>query len=216
MAYRRPLAVAYSCGAVAEFHRASRLSGQRIAIALLHRAATTPAPSVAPRETGHAAARFAEHPHDGCLITPRQNGQGLAGMDFEKILLPASYKNHWRRSVIDSPIEVDLRMWVLGRSPDSRGVDRNGLPRIAPSGLLRSVSLRLQWRGPCRSLTGFPTTPSSSFIGEEWNCRQGILGAFAGRPAGRGSSPARQSVGRARIRRPGTAELLNVLGGSGG
>jgi hypothetical protein len=52
VADRRPFAVAYSCGAVAEFHRASRLSGQRIAIALLCATAMTPAPSVAPPRNG--------------------------------------------------------------------------------------------------------------------------------------------------------------------
>lgn len=62
MAYRRPLAVAYSCGAVAEFHRASRLSGQRIATALLCSTSITPAPSGAAPHNARCRCAFRRAP----------------------------------------------------------------------------------------------------------------------------------------------------------
>ena len=194
MAYRRPLAVAYSCGAVAEFHRASRLSGQRIAAALLCSTSYNASSIGGGSAQREMPLRVPPGTH---MIDVGQRlaktARALLGWTSRQFFITASCKNHWRRSFIDSPIEVDPRMWVLGRSPDSRGVDRNGLPRIAPSGLLRSVSLRLQWRGPCRSLTGFPTTPSSSFIGEQRNIRQGILGPSPG-VGPRGESAARAEL----------------------
>jgi hypothetical protein len=149
--------IAYSCGAVADFHRASRTSHQRNALHVLTRGQKS---SAACHTVMHLKySHRAESLKRACVCPKNRNTNATIG--HTSFALVRSKSRIVTDASLRESIQIDVNLvGLLARA----SLDRSNLPSASMhQWLLRLAPLRLQWLGRSGVQPDSHTTPSHKF-----------------------------------------------------